>query len=115
MDESQIYALYKTRQEIEQNFKCYDDTLDPDASFMQDQDAFGGGCSSTTWPFRCCTVSSTTSLRQPGGKYSFKDVVRTLKGIRANKINGQWRLSLFTKNIRKHADLNIEIDDPLVG
>ncbi|HRV24163.1 MAG TPA: hypothetical protein P5046_02995, partial [Sphaerochaeta sp.] len=49
-------------------------------------------------------------------KYSFKDVIRTLKGIRANKINGQWRLSLFTKNIRKLCtDLNIEIDDPLVG
>jgi transposase len=36
LDEPQIYVLYKTRQEIEQNFKCYDDTLDLDASFMQD-------------------------------------------------------------------------------
>ena len=49
-------------------------------------------------------------------KYSFKDVVRILKGIRANKINGQWRLTQFTKNIRKLCtDLNIKIDGSLIG
>ena len=117
LDESQIYALYKTRQEIEQNFKCYDDTLDLDASFMQDQDAFEG------WLFinhlalqMLYGILDYIAQANLAAKYSFKDVVRTLKGIRANKINGQWRLSLFTKNIRKLCtDLNIEIDDPLVG
>jgi hypothetical protein len=50
------------------------------------------------------------------GRYSFKDVVRTLEGIRANKINGQWRLSQFTKNTRKLCtDLDIKIDSPLVS
>jgi type IV secretory pathway TrbF-like protein len=50
------------------------------------------------------------------GRYSFKDVVRTLQGIRANKINGQWRLSQFTKNTRKLCtDLNIKMNTPLTG
>ena len=117
LDESQLYALYKTRQEIEQNFKCYDDTLDLDTSFMQDQDAFEG------WLFinhlalqmlyGILDYIAQTNLTV---KYSFKDVVRTLKGIRANKINGQWRLTQFTKNIRKLCtDLNIKIDGLLVG
>ncbi|MDI9455101.1 MAG: transposase [Spirochaetota bacterium] len=117
LDESQIYALYKTRQEIEQNFKCYDDTLDLDASFMQDQDAFEG------WLFinhlalqMLYGILDYIAQANLAAKYSFKDVVRTLKGIRANKINGQWRLTQFTKNIRKLCtDLNIEIDDLLVG
>jgi len=117
LDESQIYALYQTRQEIEQNFKCYDDTLDLDASFMQDQDAFEG------WLFinhlalqMLYGILDYIAQANLAAKYSFKDVVRTLKGIRANKINGQWRLMQFTKNIRKLCtDLNIEIDEPLVG
>ena len=117
LDESQIYALYKTRQEIEQNFKCYDDTLDLDASFMQDQDAFEG------WLFinhlalqMLYGILDYIAQADLAAKYSFKDVVRILKGIRANKINGQWRLTQFTKNIRKLCtDLNIEIDGSLVG
>lgn len=117
LDESQIYALYKTRQEIEQNFKCYDDTLDLDASFMQDQEAFEG------WLFvnhlalqMLYGILDYIAQANLTGRYSFKDVVRTLEGIRANKINGQWRLSQFTKNTKKLCtDLDIKIEGPLVS
>jgi len=117
LDEAHIYALYKTRQEIEQNFKCYDDTLDLDTSFMQNPDAFEG------WLFinhlalqMLYGILDYVAQANLTGRYSFKDVVRTLEGIRANKINGQWRLSQFTKNTKKLcADLGINIDGPLAG
>ena len=115
LDESQIYALYKTRQEIEQNFKCYDDTLDLDASFMQDPEAFEG------WLFinhlalqMLYGILDFIAQANLTGRYSFKDVIRTLEGIRANKINGQWRLSQFTKHTRKLCtDLGIKIEGTL--
>lgn len=117
LDESQIYALYKTRQEIEQNFKCYDDTLNLDASFLQDQEAFEG------WLFinhlalqMLYGILDYVAQANLTGRYSFKDVIRTLEGIRANKINGQWRLSQFTKSTKKLcADLGININGPLAG
>ncbi len=117
LDEAQIYALYKTRQEIEQNFKCCDDTLELSASFMQNPDAFEG------WLFinhlalqMLYGILDYVAQTNLTGRYSFKDIIRTLEGIRANKINGQWRLSKFTRNTRKLcADLGINIDSPLVG
>lgn len=117
LGEAQIYALYKTRQEIEQNFKCYDDTLDLDASFMQDPEAFEG------WLFinhlaLQMLYGILDYVAQSGltSKYSFKDIIRTLEGIRANKINGRWHLTKFTKSTKKLcADLGIDIEGPLAG
>ena len=38
----QVYYLYKTRQDIEQAFKFYDNTLDASASYMRSHQSFEG-------------------------------------------------------------------------
>lgn len=117
LGEAQIYALYKTRQEIEQTFKCYDDTLELDASFMQNPEAFEG------WLFinhlalqMLYGILDYVAQAELTSKYSFKDVIKTLEGIRANKINGKWRLTQFTRGTKKLCtDLGIDIEGPLAG
>ena len=116
LNEAQVYALYKTRQEIEQSFKCYDDTLELESSHMQDTDAFEG------WLFinhlaLQMLYGILDYIAQAGltSKYSFKDVIRTLDGIRANKINGVWLPTKYTKHTMKLCDeLNIHIDPSLL-
>ncbi len=113
LNEAQIYAFYKTRQEIEQSFKSYDDTLALESSHMQDTDAFEG------WLFinhlslqMLYGVLDFIAQVDLTSKYSFKDVIRTLEGIRANKINGEWHTTKYTKNTNKFCrELNIKIED----
>lgn len=113
---AQVYAFYKTRQEIEQNFKCYDDTLDLESSYMQDTDAFEG------WLFinhlalqMLYGILDFIAQTDLTSKYSFRDVVRSLEGIRANKINGKWYTTKHTRNTKKLCqDLQIKIEDSML-
>lgn len=99
---AQVYALYKIRQEIEQSFKCYDDTLDLEASCMRNPEAFEG------WLFinhlamqMLFGVLDHVAQIDLTSKYSFRDITRALKGIRANKISGEWYTTKFTKNTKE--------------
>jgi len=86
------------------------------AVMREKEDAFEGWLFVNHLAFMLYGILDYVAQANLAAKYSFKDVVRILKGIRANKINGQWRLTQFTKNIRKLCtDLNIKIDGPLVG
>jgi len=115
LNEAQVYALYKTRQEIEQCFKCYDDTLELEASYMQDTDSFEG------WLFinhlalqMLYGILDHIAQLDLTDRYSFKDVIRALEGVRANKINGEWYTTKYTKNTKNLcADLGIIVESPL--
>ena len=116
LNEAQVYGFYKTRQDLEQAFKCYDDTLELESSYMQDHDAYEG------WLFinhlalqMLYGILDYIAYTGLTSKYSFKDLIRTLQGIRANKINGQWFATKYTRGTAKLcADLAIDITDPLL-
>lgn len=110
----QAYFLYKTRQDIEQAFKSYDDTLDGTASYMRDQYSF------EAWLFinhlalqMLYAVIGTLAEKDLTDKYSFEDVMAFLRHVRATRIDGEWRLTKITKNtIRLCKELGIELEAP---
>ena len=111
---AQAYYLYKTRQDIEQAFKSYDDTLDGAASYMRDQYSF------EAWLFinhlalqMLYAVIGALAEKELTDKYSFEDVMAFLKHVRANRIDGEWRLTKITRHTAKLCkDLGIELDEP---
>jgi len=110
----QAYCLYKTRQDIEQAFKSYDDTLDGAASYMRDQYSF------EAWLFinhlalqMLYAVIGALAEKELTDKYSFEDVMAFLRHVRANRIDGEWRLTKITKHTAKLCkDLGIELEEP---
>ena len=99
---AQVYSLYKTRQEIEQCFKSYDDTLDQESSHMQDSDAFEG------WLFINHLALQMLfyvldSVAQCGltDIYSFDKVMHYLSSIEIYKINNEWHLSSYVGKVKK--------------
>ena len=111
---AQAYCLYKTRQDIEQSFKCYDNTLDATASYMRDQYSF------EAWLFinhlalqMLYAVIGAVAENGLTDKYSFEDIMAFLKHIRANRINGEWRLTKFTRHTSKLCkELGIDMETP---
>lgn len=108
---AQVYMLYKIRQEIEESFKCYDDTLDLESSCIHDPEAFEGWLFinhlANQMLFGVLDHVASLDLTQ---EYSFKDVIKSLKGIRINNISGEWYASKYTKNTKKLCeDLDIDI------
>ena len=111
---AQAYCLYKTRQDIEQAFKSYDDTLDGKASYMRDQHSF------EAWLFinhlalqMLYAVIGALAEKELTDKYSFEDVMAFLKHVRANRINGEWKLTKITRNTMKLCrELGIELEEP---
>jgi len=111
---AQAYCLYKTRQDIEQAFKCYDGTLDADASYMRGQYAF------EAWLFinhlalqMLYKVLQVIGDRELTAKYSFDDAMQFLKHVRVNKIDGKWIMTKATRQTMKLCkDLGIEMEDP---
>ena len=111
---AQAYHLYKTRQDIEQAFKSYDDTLDGAGSYMRDQYAF------EAWLFinhlalqMLYAVIGAVAEKELTDKYSFDDVMSFLKHVRVNRINGEWKLTKITKPTgRLCEELGIELLEP---
>ena len=111
---AQAYHLYKTRQDIEQAFKSYDDTLDGTGSYMRDQYAF------EAWLFinhlalqMLYAVIGAVAEKELTDKYSFDDVMSFLKHVRVNRINGEWKLTKITKPTgRLCEELGIELLEP---
>lgn len=110
----QAYCLYKTRQDIEQAFKSYDDTLDGAASYMRDQYSF------EAWLFinhlalqMLYAVIGALAEKELTDRYSFEDVMAFLKHVRANRIDGEWRLTKITRHTAKLCqELGIELEEP---
>ena len=110
----QAYYLYKTRQDIEQAFKFYDNTLDASASYMRSHQSFEG------WLFinhlalqMLYAVIGKVMDKEMSDKYSFDDVMAYLKHVRVNQMAGTWRITKITKNTAKAAkELGIELDAP---
>ena len=99
---AQVFYIYKTRQEIEQSFKSFDDTLDASASYMRNQYAF------EAWLFinhialqllySCLGIIADAGMTD---KYAFEDLIHFLKCIRINKINNHWVTTKITKHTEK--------------
>ena len=99
---AQLFYIYKTRQEIEQSFKAFDDTLDASASYMRNQYAF------EAWLFinhlALQLLYSSLGIIADAGmteQYAFEDLIHFLKGVRVNKINGRWITTKITKHTEK--------------
>ena len=111
---AQIYHLYKTRQQIEQCFKCYDDTLEQESSNMQDSCAFEG------WLFinhialqMLFGVLDYIAQYELTNDYSFEKVMHYLSSIEIYKINNEWHLSKYAGKVKKLCErLNFNIIQP---
>ena len=95
---SQVYMLYKTRQEIEQSFKAYDNTLDSSASYMRDHYSFEAWLFINHLALQLLYDSLDLIARsQKTSQYSFDDLMAHLRGVRINKIDNTWMLTKITK------------------
>jgi transposase len=113
----QIHHLYKTRQEIEQTFKSYDNTLDNSFSYMRNLHAL------EAWLFinhlalqMLYGVLDHIAAYGLTSVYSFDDLIAYLKGIRVNLIDGTWHLSKATKKAQdlcSKLDLNLKLTGSL--
>ncbi len=109
----QIYRVYKQRQAIEQFFKTYGESMDFEASYMQDQ------TSQEAWLFLNHLSSSIgmeclAEIARLGEdkNISFEDLRQTLSRIMATKKNGHWSLSPIKNATKKLMNkLQFEIDD----
>ena len=58
-------------------------------------------------------VIGTLAEKDLTDKYSFEDVMAFLRHVRANRIDGEWRLTKITTNtIRLCKELGIELEAP---
>jgi len=115
LNSQQVYHLYKTRQEIEQTFKFYDNTLDSNASYMRDIHSL------EAWLFinhlalqMLYGALDLISAQGLTSEYSFDDLISFLKGVRVNLIGGNWYLTKMTKKTKElcerlHIDLTVKI------
>lgn len=100
-----VYIAYKRRQEIEQSFKGYDDTLGCTASYMRSHE--GLECwlfinhIALQMEYRILNEIAASGLTK---QYSFKDAVKYLSSIRANKVNGKWHVCAVTGKTRKFCE-----------
>ena len=105
LNSQQVHHLYKTRQEIEQTFKSYDNTLDCSASYMRDI------YSLEAWLFinhlalqMLYRVLDLIAARDLTSEYSFDDLVSYLKSVRVNRIGGKWYLTKITRKTKELCD-----------
>lgn len=111
---AQAYCLYKMRQDIEQAFKAYDDTLDAAGSYMRDHDSL------EAWLFvnhlalqMLYAALAVVAERGLTDRYSFDDMMAFLKHVRVNRIDGEWALTKITRHTAKLCEeLGIELAQP---
>lgn len=102
---AEVYGIYKRRQEIEQSFKGYDDTLGCTASYMRSHERM------ECWLFvnhialqmEYRLLNDIASLGLTS-KYSFKDAVKLLSSIRANKVGDKWYVSAVAGKTRRFCE-----------
>ena len=96
----QVYCMYKQRQQIEQCFKSYDDSLGFDSSYMHDD------ISMEAWLFLNhlslmmeYDALSEIYLSARDRDVSFEDLREALQKVKAVKINGKWIPAVKRKKI----------------
>ena len=110
-DAKEIYALYKTRGEIEQSFDFLKNLLDQDHTYLQSKYAV------ESWAFinhiSLMLVYEVYSALKTGGllsKYSVQDFITHLKYIHRLKINNSWVTGEISGKTQKLLDaLNVRI------
>ena len=109
----QVYSIYKQRQAIEQAFKTNDCTMEQEASYMRNN------YSEEAWLFLnhlglMMSISALDEIATIGKtkEISYKDLVQTLRKIKANRINGNWFIVPVKESVKKLCKkMGIDIDD----
>ena len=109
----QVYSIYKQRQAIEQAFKTNDCTMEQEASYMRNN------YSEEAWLFLnhlglMMSISALDEIATIGEtkEISYKDLVQTLRKIKANRINGNWFIVPVKESVKKLCKkMGIDIDD----
>ena len=102
LNSEQVYIIWKQRQNIEQYFKTYDDTMDCEASYMRNNNA------EEAWLF-LNHLSSTIGIQAieeiagigESKNISLKDLIQTLRKIKAGKINGTLQSPPVKRSVSK--------------
>jgi len=113
LNSEQVYCIYKQRQAIEQFFKTYDDTLGYDDSYMHND------YSLEAWFFinHICMMMGVEAIQviARAGKakeYSLKDLVATLRKVKAVKVGKKWYVSKTTRHVDALCEkLGIKLED----
>lgn len=102
LNSEQVYAVWKQRQNIEQYFKTYDDTMDCEASYMRGNDA------EEAWLFlnHLSSTIGINTIEEIAGigeskNISLKDLIQTLRKIKAGKLNGTWQIPPVKKSVSR--------------
>lgn len=101
LNAQQVYEIYKQRQEIEQFFKTYGDTMEFEASYMRNT------TTQEAWLFLnhlssmigIGLIQEIAHLGQ-SKNVSLKDLIQTYSKITASKINGKWQVAPIKKSVR---------------
>ena len=100
----QVFAMYKQRQQIEQCFKAYDDSLGFDSSYMHND------TSMEAWLFLNhlslmmeYDALSEIYLNAEDRNVSFEDLREALQKVKAVKISGKWVAAVRRKKIDESA------------
>ena len=107
----ELYALYKTRAEIEQSFDFLKNLLDQDKLSLQSQYAVEAwGLINQISLMLVYKVYNTLREHHLTKKYSVEDFISHLKYIRKAKINNVWytgEISKATQTLLQKLELNI--------
>ena len=113
LNSSQVYNIYKQRQAIEQFFKTYDDTLDFEASYMRNNYSNEAMLflNHLTSVMAISTIEEIDSLGQ-AKNISYRDLMCTLKKIKAARIDNKWMIPPIKKTVQKNCDkMNLDFND----
>ncbi len=98
----EIYALYKSRMEVEQAFDAFKNTLEADRTYMQNDRAMEG------WMFMnyiallaYWRILKLLMQKELLSKFSIKDFLMHLSYIKKIKIDGQWHLAEITEKTKR--------------
>ena len=100
LNAQQVYEVYKQRQEIEQFFKTYSDTMEFEASYMRNT------TTQEAWLFlnhlsSMIGIGLIQEIAHIGQSknVSLKDLTQTLSKITASKIGGKWQVAPIKKSV----------------
>ena len=99
---AEIYALYKSRMEVETAFDAFKNTLEADRTYMQNDQALEG------WMFMnylallaYWRILKLLVKKELLSKFSIRDLLIHMSHIKKIKINNQWYLAEITEKTKK--------------
>jgi transposase len=94
----EIYSHYKSRNEIEKMINVFKNILESDKSYMQNEEALEGwmfiNFIAMHWYYRMIQLLLEKNLNS---KYSVKDIITFLRGVKKIKIRDKWYNAEITK------------------